>query len=124
MLAEDEQTRARYPTPDQIKAATDRAIKRIQKDGIDHRDELAMLDAALEVHVLNGARDFDQNARMVRLDALRRELTAGETHQVEHEIDAYLDRHGVAAPAGSAERITLAKRLMRRDRGAGTHPRA
>lgn len=112
-LAEDEVTRARYPMPDQIDAATDRAVKRIQKDKIDPSDPLAMLDAALEIHVLKGAREFDQNARKVRLDALRRELTTGETHQVEHEIDAYLDQNGLTAPAGSAERVTLAKHLMR-----------
>lgn len=112
-LAEDEQNRARYPTPGQIEAATDRAIKRIQKDGIDPSDPLAMLDAALEVHVLNGARDFDQNARKVRLDALRADLTENRTHLVEHEIDAYLDRYSLTAPEGSAERATLAKRIMR-----------
>lgn len=112
-LAEDEQTRGRYPTPDQIEAATDLAIKRVQKDGIDHRDPLAMLDAALEVHILNGARDFDQNARKARLDALRADLTDNRTHQVEHEIDAYLDQNGLTAPAGSSERVTLAKHLMR-----------
>ena len=72
-----------------------------------------MLDAALEVHVLNGARDFDQNARKVRLDALRADLTDNRTHLVEHEIDAYLDRHSLTAPEGSAERATLAKRIMR-----------
>ncbi|WP_156429254.1 DUF6538 domain-containing protein [Paracoccus aminovorans] len=113
MLAEDEQTRARYPTPDQIGAATDRAIKRIQKDGIDTSDPLAMLDAALEVHVLKGAREFDQNTRKARLDALRKDLAADRTHPAEHEIAAYLDRHSLTAPEGSAERATLAKRIMR-----------
>lgn len=112
-LTEDEQNRARYPTPDQIEAATDRAVKRIQRDGMDTSDPLPMLDAALEIHVLKNAREFDQNARKVRLDALRKDLAADRTHQVEHEIDAYLDQHGLAAPAGSAERVTLAKHLMR-----------
>lgn len=113
ILEADDATRAAYPTPDQIKAATDRAVQRIQTDSIDPSDPLAMLDAALELHVLKGAVEFDQTARQTKLDALRADLVAGRTHLVEHEIDDYLSRNSLTAPEGSAERAVLAKQIIR-----------
>ena len=111
-LAEDEATRARYPTPAQIEEAQDRVMQRFQRDGIPD-EPMAVLDQSLDWLVMKEARNFDQNARKVRLDALRRDLAAGETHHVEHEIAAYLDQHQLAAPPGSPERMALAKRLLR-----------
>lgn len=111
-LSEDEARRNRLPTSAAIEAEQAKLVERFQQDGIP-QGPLAVLAQSLDLLVVRGAQEFDQNARKARLDALRRGLAASETHQVEHEIDAYLDQRGLTAPAGSAERATLAKHMMR-----------
>ncbi len=111
-LAEDELRRDRLPTAAAIAAEHDKVMQHFQREGIPG-DGAALVAQSLDLLMMRGARMFDQDTRQARLDALRRELAANETHQVEHEIEAYLDHHGLAAPAGSAERATLAKHLMR-----------
>jgi hypothetical protein len=59
------------------------------------------------------ARSLDRTAREARLAALRSDLADGRTHQVEHEIDAFLDRYSLSAERGTSERDMLAKQLMR-----------
>lgn len=112
MLAEDEAKRARMPTPAAIEAAQDKVMQHFQREGIPD-DPAAIMAQSLDWLVLKDSQNFDHTARTARLDALRRELAANQTHQVEHEIDAYLDQHGLSAKPGSAERVTLAKHLMR-----------
>ncbi|AGT09258.1 tyrosine-type recombinase/integrase [Paracoccus aminophilus] len=112
MLAEDEAKRDRLPTPAAIEAEKAKLVRRFQRNGIPD-DPLAVVEQSLDLLVMRNAKAFDKNAREARLDALRRELAENKTHQVEHEIDEYLNQHGLAAPAGSAERVTLAKHLMR-----------
>ena len=111
-LAEDEVKRDRLPTPAAIEAERAKVVRRFEREGIPD-DPLAAVEQSLDLLVMQNAQAFDRDARQSRLDALRRELAANETHQVEHEINAYLDQHGLAAPAGPAERVTLAKHLMR-----------
>jgi len=111
-LADDEEKRARLPTPSAIEAEQAMVVQRFQRDGIPD-DPIAVVNQSLDLLVLRHAQVFDSDTRQARLSALRRELAANETHQVEHEISAYLDQHDLAAPAGSAERVTLAKHLMR-----------
>lgn len=111
-LAEDEANRDRFPAPAAIEAAQANVVQHFQREGLPP-EPLAVLAQSLDLMVLRDARTFDQSARQARLVALRRELAASETHQVEHEIEAYLDQRGLAAPAGQAERVTLAKHLMR-----------
>ena len=76
-------------------------------------DPLAALNASLDYLLLKDARALDQFVREARLTALKRELSEGETHQVQHEVDAYLNRHGLSAKEGTAERAVLSKRMMR-----------
>ena len=63
--------------------------------------------------LLKEARALDHLTREARLAALKRELAAGETHQVEHEIDAFVELRGTPAERGTPERAVLAKQLMR-----------
>ncbi|MFG6081394.1 hypothetical protein ACEUZ9_002014 [Paracoccus litorisediminis] len=111
-LSEDDVRRARLPTPAAIEDEHTKVVQRFQREGFPV-DRWAVLDQSLDWLVMKNAQAFDQNARQARLATLRRELAAGEMHQVEHEIDAYLDHHGLDARTGSAERVTLAKHLMR-----------
>ncbi|WP_418025066.1 DUF6538 domain-containing protein (plasmid) [Paracoccus sp. TD-10] len=112
-LAEDEAKRDRLPSVDAIEVEQDKLMQRAQAGQIALADPLAVLDASLDLLVMKDAQAFDQSARQAKLDALRADLTENRTHLVEHEIDAYLDRHSLTAPEGSAERATLAKRIMR-----------
>lgn len=112
-LAEDEIRRDHMPTPAAIEAEQDKLIQKAQIGQIALNDPLVVLNASLDLLVMRNARTFDQDTRQARLEALRRELANNETHHIEHEIDAYLDQHGLTAPAGSAERTTLAKHMMR-----------
>lgn len=111
-LADDEVSRERYPRKAAIDAARDDLRKRVEAGEIPN-DPLAAFEASLDYLVMRDARSLDRVTREIRLAALRRELAAGETHQVEHEIDAFLDRHGLSAERGTPEREVLAKQLMR-----------
>lgn len=111
-LAQDEAKRERLPTATAIEAEQAKVLQRFEREGVPD-NPLVVLERSLDLLVMKNAQAFDHDTRQARLSALRRELAANETHQVEHEMDAYLDQHGLAAPAGSAERVTLAKHLMR-----------
>lgn len=112
MLETDDATRATYPSAAEIEAAQDEVIQRFQRDGMpDHPIEV--FSQSLEWQLKRNARDFDQNARKVKLEALRRDLAADRTDPVEHEIEDFLARNSLSAPPGSAERTVLAKQIIR-----------
>ena len=111
-LEADDATRERYPSKAKI---ADEWAKFEQRSevGADGLGELATFAAALDFMILKEARNLDHLTRKARLAALQRELAAGETHQVEHEIDAYIELRGLSAEHGTPERAVLAKQLMR-----------
>lgn len=111
-LADDETTRDRYPGKAAVDAARASLVQRVEEGEIPN-EPFALFEASLDYLVMREARSLDRSTREIRLAALRRELVEGATHQVEHEIDAYLDRHGLSAEPGTAEREVLAKQLMR-----------
>lgn len=111
-LKEDETKREKYPSSSVIAAEHDLLVKKIESGAV-AADSLALLDASMDYFVLKDARALDQFSREVRLSALKRELAAGETHHVEHEVDEYLERHALVAEPGSSERGVLAKQMMR-----------
>ena len=111
-LAHDEAARAQYPRKAEVDAARASLVQRATA-GEFPNDRFAAFEASLDYLVMREARSLDRSTREIRLAALQRELADGETHQVEHEIDAYLDRHGLSALPGTAEREVLAKQLMR-----------
>ncbi len=104
-LAQDEAKRERLPTATAIEAEQAKVLQRFEREGVPD-NPLVVLERSLDLLVMKNAQAFDHDTRQARLSALRRELAANETHQVEHEMAAYLDQHGLAAPAGSAERVT------------------
>ncbi|TBN37469.1 integrase [Paracoccus subflavus] len=112
MLASDDTTRAAYPTDVEIEAEKDEVVRRCQQNGIPIHP-IEILSQSLDWLLKRGARDFDQNARQVKLDALRGDLTADRTHLVEDAIDDLLARNSWTAPPGSAERKVLARQIMR-----------
>lgn len=114
MLEADDATRAAYPSAAEIETARDEVIQRFQRNGMpDHPIEV--FSQTLDWQLKRSAREFDQNARKVKLETLRRDLAADRTHLVEHEIDDFLTRSTLTAPPGSAERRVLARQIMRAD---------
>ncbi|MER9210055.1 DUF6538 domain-containing protein [Mesorhizobium sp. M0771] len=112
-LQRDEQIRQTMPTDADIEAATEQAVERVQRDGIDVRDTLALLDASVDVMVLKKRRAFDAHARRVKLDAMRKHLVAGETALIEDELDDYIERNKLLIDPLSPDRGDLARKMMR-----------
>lgn len=105
-LEEDEAKRLARPSKAEIAAEFEK-LNAVVQDGSVAADPLAVLDASLDYLVKREAHRVDRFAREARLVALRRELSAGETHQVSHEADAYLERRGRVSEPGTAERTIL-----------------
>lgn len=112
-LARDEQVRQSMPITADIEAATERAVERVQREGIDISDPLAALDASLDVMVLKHRRDFDAQARRAKLDAMRKHLVEGEAALIAHEVDDYIDRNKLLIDPLSPDRGDLARKMMR-----------
>lgn len=131
-LERDEQTRQQTATSADIDAATEAAVKRVQREQIDVRDELAVLDAGLEVMVLKRQREVDETSRRAKLDDMRKHLAEGEVALIDHEVDAYIEQNKLLIDRLSPDRGDLARRMMRaeiealegtlkRDKGDYTH---
>ena len=112
-LDRDAQNRLLMPTSADIDAATEQAVERVQREGIDMRDPLAALDVALDVMVLKQRRALDAQARRTKLDAMRKHLAEGETALINHEVDAYATDNGLVIDPLSPDRGDLAGKMMR-----------
>ncbi|MFC3322615.1 DUF6538 domain-containing protein [Mesorhizobium cantuariense] len=113
ILARDEQVRQSMPATADIEVATERAVERIQRDGIDVHDPLAALDAGLEVMVLKQRRALDAHARRAKLDTMRKHLVEGEAALIADEVDDYIDRNKLLIDPLSPDRSDLARKMMR-----------
>ena len=111
-LEADDAQRDRHPDEGEI-AAEQTAVLQRMRAGEVGTDGLEILAASLDYLSMRESRNLDRFTRETRLAALERELASGDTHQVEHEIDAYLDQRGLMADPGTPERKVLAKQMMR-----------
>lgn len=115
ILESDDQIRATIPSASELDDATERAVERVQREGIDIHDPLQMLDVALELHLLkdrrSGSKGVEGQNRRIKLEHLKKHLTQGETVLVDHEIDALLAERGVVID--HAERANLGRQLIR-----------
>jgi integrase len=115
-LERDEVRRQTLPTQRDIDDATERAVRHVQREGIDIKDPLAVL-AGLEVQVLQNrvqaAESADAHARRIKLSHLRKHLATGETALIEHELDAFLAKKKLVLPPDSPDRKELARKLIR-----------
>lgn len=112
-LERDERTRQAMVTAADVEAATERAVERVQREGIDFRDPLAALDASLDVMVLKQGRALDGQARRAKLDAMRKHLAEGEAALINHEVDDYIERNKLIIDPLSPDRGDLARKMMR-----------
>ncbi|WP_273688883.1 tyrosine-type recombinase/integrase [Ketogulonicigenium vulgare] len=108
-LNADAAQRDSEPTPEELEVAKKITLARLAE--IDTTDALAVLDATLDYLVLRNVKENRQFFHNAQLDELRRNLADGDMHNVQHEVDAYLDQHRLTA--GDAERAVLAKQLIR-----------
>lgn len=113
ILARDEQVRQSMPIAADIGAATERAVERVRREGIDISDPLATLDAVLDVMVLKHRREFDAQGRRAKLDAMRKHLVEGEAALIADEVDDYIDRNKLLIDPLSPDRGDLARKMMR-----------
>ena len=111
-LKADDVNREIYPSKAEIAAELAKLEQRA-KAGEIGAAPLALLEASLDFLRLKDARATDQFTRAARLTALERELGDGDTHQIEHEMEAFLAMRGLSAEAGTPERAVLAKHMMR-----------
>lgn len=116
-IARDEVERSNRPTDAEITEAKDAAIKRVQQENMNTDDPLAMLDAALEIQVMQdrrkGATGIDAQARRKKLSELRKHLATGNTALINHEVEAFLTANNLIIDAGSPDRDALARQMMR-----------
>ncbi|TYB85518.1 DUF6538 domain-containing protein [Oceaniovalibus sp. ACAM 378] len=116
-IERDEGQRGNVPTDSDIETATEKAVERIQHEEIDIADTLAMLDAALEVQVLQdrrkGGASIDALARRKKLSEMRKHLTSGNTALINHEVDQFLTENRLYIEARSPDRDVLARQMMR-----------
>lgn len=112
-LSRDDQTRSHMPSETEIDAITEQAVKRVEAEGIDIGDPLAMLDAVVGVQAAKEAAALDADARKVKLAEMRKHLAKGETALVAHEVDDYLTRNRLLVQRGSPDWISLARHMMR-----------
>lgn len=108
-----EQTRQTMPSEADIDAAMEAAIERVQREKIDIRDRLAVLDTSLDVMALKDRRKFDENSRRVKLAEMRKHLATGEAALIEDELEDYIQRNKLIIDPLSPERGDLARRMMR-----------
>ncbi len=113
LLDSDERQREQCLGASEIEAADANLVREVQHRGGIPIDPIAALNLALEYRAMTEAASVDRYAREVRLETLKRELGARETHQVEHELEAFLESRGLSAERGTAERVVLAQHLMR-----------
>lgn len=112
-LARDDHRRGQTPSETEIDAITEQAVKRVEAEGIDISDPLAMLNAVVDIQAAKQAAALDTDARKVKLAEMRKHLAKGETALVAHEVDDYLSRNRLFVDRGTPDWISLARHMMR-----------
>ncbi|RWX77080.1 site-specific integrase [Neorhizobium lilium] len=93
VIDRDEQSRQSMPNQADIDEASRQVFERARRGEVSSTSPLAILDATLDVQVLQRAREFDAFARRVKLDNMRKHLIAGETALIAHEVDDFTARN-------------------------------
>ncbi|WP_444460221.1 DUF6538 domain-containing protein [Rhodobacter capsulatus] len=133
-LARDEADRAALPSPAQIEAEKTKLVEKAQRGEIKDAEPLTILDATLDLQVMQRAGEVSAHAREAKLKDMRKHLIEGNTALIAHEVNAYLHNNRLLVEPGTPDWISLARHMMRaeiealqrtleRDRGDYTgHP--
>lgn len=108
-----EETRRHLPTQAEIDEASREMFARVQRGEITSTDPLAMLDATLEVKVLQERGRIEQGHRRIKLDAMRKHLADNDPSLIAHEVTDYLNRQRLMVAHDSDDRRELARQMAR-----------
>ena len=112
-LDRDDAARRLMPTHADIDTAKAKLLAKADRGEIKGDDPLAMLDATLDVQMLQHARRLNGEARKAKLAHMRKHLANGETALVNHAVDDYVTQNQLIVDRGSADHDDIARRMMR-----------
>ncbi|WP_182085524.1 site-specific integrase [Aureimonas sp. ME7] len=112
-LQRDEEERQSRPTQADIDAASKIMFDRANREKLNVHDPLALMDATLDVKVLQKAGELSSEFRATRLAHMRKQLAAGETALVNHSVTEYLDQNRLIPDPTSDDVRDLARQMMR-----------
>ncbi|QCO57241.1 hypothetical protein EOK75_15900 (plasmid) [Pseudorhodobacter turbinis] len=129
LLQADEHKRDAMPTPAEIDAEYETAMQRIEAgEGDARRHGVAVLNLYTDYELKAGARHFDHQNRVRRLNALRSAASAGDFRLIDASVEKYIveqmldveqdsvEWRGLASGIARAE-IDALKRTLERDEG-------
>lgn len=116
-LDRDEAEPANLPGKAGVETINAELLDKAERGVIKGTDPLAILYATLELQVAQKARDLSAGARKVKLDELRKHLARGETALIAHEVDQFLRQNRLFVDRQTPEWVSLARHLMRAERG-------
>jgi len=112
-LDRDEAERGDLPGEAEIAAETARILDKVDKGEITGTDPLSILDATLDLQVMQKAGEIAAEHRKVKLAELRKHLTKGETVLIAHGVDDFIERNRLLVDRSTPDWISLARRMMR-----------
>ncbi|PJF11013.1 site-specific integrase [Pseudorhodobacter sp. MZDSW-24AT] len=112
-LARDDQDRGTRPGEVEIEAKKAELFAQVERGEITGIDPLSVLNATLDLQVMQKAGEISTEARKAKLADLKKHLARGETALIAHEVDDYLQRTGLLVQRGTPDWISLARHMMR-----------
>ncbi len=113
VIDRDEQARQSMPKQGDIDDATRNVFERARRGEISSASPLAILDATIDVKVLEHAREHDAFLRRAKLIDMRKHLVAGETALIAHEADDYAERARLLVNRGDPDWQDSARQMIR-----------
>ncbi len=113
VLERDEAERAALPGEAEIEVAKADVRGRVDRGEIKGIDALSILDATLDLMVVQRAGKISAHARKVKLSEMRKHLAKGETVLIADAVDEYLRQNRLFVERSTPDWISLARRMMR-----------
>lgn len=108
-----EEAAGKLPSEADIDAAKAEVMDRADRGEIVSANPLAILDATLDLQVIQHAKTFLDDTRQAKLTDLKKHLPLGQTALIAHEVDKYLDANRLLVDRSSPEWTDLAKSMIR-----------
>jgi len=113
VIDRDEQARQSMPKQADVDEASRTVFERARRGEISSASPLAILDATIDVKVLEHAREHDAFLRRAKLDDMRKHLVSGETALIAHEADDYAERNRLLVDRTNPDWQDSARQMMR-----------
>lgn len=108
-----ERAQRSLPTRADIDAEKARIIERANSGEIANTDPLTVFDATLDLEVMKNARQFGEDTRRTKLDALQNHLAEGETALIIAHVDDYADANRLLVDATHPDWKDTARQMIR-----------